>query len=288
MSSSTSSLGEGTVIGDRYKIVCEVAQGSSGTVYKALHLVLDQPVAIKVLSDKPKKDDTAFLRFQREAQAASALNHPNIVKIFDFGLSESGHPFLVMSYVEGRSLKQILDSDGKIDLKRALPIFMQICDALQLAHDNGIVYRDLKPDNIMLVEQGTEKDQIKLVDFGIAKRFNDAYQKKLTMDGQIFGAPGYLSPEQIMGQSLDARSDVYCMGCLMFKVLTGVEPIQGSTAAHVMENHLNKAPLNFNEACPTANIPIGVQFVVQKALKKSPRDRHQSMQELSNALESLQ
>lgn len=286
MSSSTS-LAEGTVIGDRYKILGEIAQGSSGIVYKAHHLVLDHPVAVKVLSDKPKKDDTAFLRFQREAQAASALNHPNIVKIFDFGLSEDGYPFLVMTYVEGRSLKQILDSDGKVELKRALPIFFQICDALSLAHENGIVYRDLKPDNIML-EERVGKDLVRLVDFGIAKRFNDAYQKKLTMDGQIFGAPGYLSPEQIMGQSLDARSDVYCMGCLMFKVLTGVEPIQGATAAHIMENHLNKSPLNFNEACPGVNIPIGVQFVVQKALKKSPRDRHQSMHELKSALESLQ
>jgi eukaryotic-like serine/threonine-protein kinase len=277
-------LAPGSILAGRYKVLSEIGRGKLGIVYKVQHAVLDRPVAVKVLFEEVKATDTAFLRFQREAETASSLNHPCVVKIFDFGIAEGRFPFLVMDYVEGKVLGNLLREQIKLSREKALPIFVQICDGMAHAHENGIIHRDLKPDNIFLVQKGVQHEFVQIVDFGIAKKLNDPKKRKLTAEGQVLGTPAFMSPEQIMGKDLDARSDIYSLGCLMYHVLTGRLPFPGANATEVMAHHLEQEPMNFSEACPGLRLPVGLQYVLRKSMKKEAKERHESMLQLKEEL----
>lgn len=286
MSLASSSL-VGTTIADRYLIEDEIGSGALGKVYKAKHQILDRHVAVKVLFEDVKGNENAYLRFQREAQTACALSHPNIVTVYDFGLQDNSFPFLVMDYLQGDDLKTVIKRDGRLPLPRALPILLQIADALAHAHSHGVLHRDIKPDNIILINNGPTRDFVKIVDFGIAKRLGPE-TKKLTMDGQVVGTPAYMSPEQILNSTnLDARSDIYTFGILIFNMVTGALPIQGKTSVDTMAGHISMEPLSLIAACPGANFPASLQSILTKTLKKYPEDRQQSMDELKNELEWL-
>lgn len=276
----------GTTLAGRYEIVTEIGRGALGIVYLARQRMVERPVAIKVLFESAKEDSPAFLRFQREAQSLSQLNHPNIVVVFDFGLSEQGFPFLAMDYLQGTNLRHLIVSRGALDPDRAVPIFIQIASAMAHAHSRDILHRDLKPDNVVLVANQETSDYVKLIDFGLAKRLDEGRKnlKKLTMEGQVLGTPAYMSPEQIMGNKLDQRSDIYSMGVLMFHALTGMLPIYGTNEVDTMQRHLTAPPADF----PDSAIPQGLQLVVRKALKKFPEERQQSMLALMKELEWYQ
>jgi len=275
----------GTVINDRYELIDEIGRGNLGIVYKARHKVLDRIVAVKVLFEQISENENGYLRFHRAVQAVSSLSHQNIVKVFDFGVTDVGYPFEVMDFVEGANLSDLLMEVKRLEVKRAAGIFVQICDAMDHAHEIGVIHRDLKPSNIILTNNVTFKDFVRIVDFGIAKRFNDTSKQKLTMEGQVIGTPAFMSPEQVMGKKLDGRSDIYALGCLMFTVLTGLPPISGESPAQTMAYHVTEEPLDFRRACPDSSIPATLQWVITKTLKKSPDERHQTMGELRQELQ---
>ncbi len=277
----------GCTIADRYLIEHEIGSGALGKVYRARHKVLDRPVAVKVLFEDLKGNENSFLRFQREAQAASSLNHPNIVTVFDFGLQDNSYPFLVMDYLEGDNLKDVILKCGRLPLPRAFPILIQIAEALAHAHSRGILHRDIKPDNIILLQTNVCKDLVKIVDFGIAKKINERKSEKLTMDGQVVGTPAFMSPEQILNAHLDARSDIYSFGVLAFNLVTGVLPIIGKTPVETMSGHVSNEPLSLVAACPGVSFPQSLQEILKKMLKKYPEDRHKSMDDVKLELEWL-
>lgn len=277
----------GTTLDDRYQIVAEIGRGALGVVYQAHHLKMEKTVAVKILFGEA--DETNFLRFQREAQAASSMSHPNIVTIYDFGISQNKTPYLVMDYIEGHNLKDLLARYGRLPIERSVKIFQQMASALDHAHTKGILHRDIKPENVVILQTSWNPEFVKLVDFGIAKYVNEpsSKTKKLTLDGQVLGTPAFMSPEQVLGDRLDASSDIYCFGVLMYNTLTGKYPIIGPTSAETMSRHITDPPLDFCESSPEIAIPFKLQRTIMKTLKKHPQDRPQTMRELLIELENF-
>ncbi len=279
----------GSIIEEKYEILEVLGGGGMGVVYKAKHLLMHRTVAIKMLLPEVVASEIALARFQQEAQAASSLSHPNILTVFDFGQTVDGKPYLVMDFLEGRSLSQILEDDGYLPLQRAVPIFIQICAGLAHAHQKGVIHRDLKPANIMLVDFEGVGDFVKIVDFGIAKLLprqdGEGKPMELTHTGQIFGSPLYMSPEQCRGISLDARSDIYSLGCVMYRIVAGESPFMGQDALEAMFKQVNENPHPFATCCPEFEIPEAFEAVVMKMLKKDPSERFQTMLEVRKALE---
>jgi len=277
----------GTIFADRYELVEIIGEGGMGKVYKAMHKFMKRFVAIKVVHMHLVSSAATMTRFQQEAEAVSRLNHINIVTVHDFGLVPK--PYLVMDYLDGDSLAEVLSDNGSLELARCLPIFAQVCAGLAHAHEHGVIHRDLKPSNIMVIDSGGQKDLVKIVDFGIAKlmlREMDE-SKHLTVTGEVFGSPLYMSPEQCRGRAMDARSDIYSLGCIMYRTLTGHQPILGSMLMECLYNHVNIAPRGFDDICPELKIPLAVEAIVMKCVEKEPENRFQSMQELKNAIEMI-
>jgi serine/threonine-protein kinase len=276
----------GKVFADKYEILEQVGTGGMGKVYKAKHLLMKRIVAIKVLLKELVSEAASLQRFQQEAEAASSLNHPHILTIFDFGVSQEALPYIVMDYLEGKSLAAIMQDKNGLEVDRAVGIFVQVCAGLAHAHSKGIVHRDLKPSNIMLITFDNQPDFVKIVDFGIAKLTmqSESESRHLTRTGQVFGSPLYMSPEQCRGGVLDARSDIYSMGCLMYKVLTGQPPIQGESLVDCLHKHCNTMPEPFNAVRPDLDLSAGLEQVIFKTLAKDPAHRYQSMKELREAL----
>jgi eukaryotic-like serine/threonine-protein kinase len=277
----------GTVFVDRYEIVCIIGEGGMGKVYRARHKLMKRLVAIKVVHPHLVSSAVTLTRFQQEAEAASCLNHPNIVAVHDFGLAPRA--YLVMDYLDGVSLADLLENDAHLSLERSLHIFVQICSGLAHAHQHGVVHRDLKPSNIMLIDVDGQTDFVKIVDFGIAKlMLRDMEESKhLTVTGEIFGSPLFMSPEQCRAKSLDGRSDIYSLGCIMYRTLTGIQPIVGLELMECLYNHVNTAPRPFSDNCPELNLPEALEMIVLKCMEKDQEKRFQSMQELKDALESF-
>jgi serine/threonine protein kinase len=247
------------------------------TVYKADDLQLNRTVAIKVLHERLIRDKSALFRFDREARAISALEHPNIVRIYSFDLVGS-KPYMVTEYLEGISLSELLRRKGPLRKEQAIPIFLQICDALSHAHAAGIIHRDLKPSNVMLV--GPEQT-VKVVDFGIASirgSSKDAMQK-LTQSSVVLGTPLYISPEQCRGEAADARSDLYSLGCLMYETLSGSPPFQASTALAVLQKHASE-PMPESELLNKS----GLRDAISSCLSKSADSRPNSAEVLKEML----
>lgn len=277
--------GVGTIIAGKYEVLSVIGGGAMGLVYKARHTLMKRIVAVKVLRPNMALDETTVSRFQKESEALSVLDHPNILKVFDFGLNEQGQPYLVTDYLEGDTLADILNKDERIEYKRAVELFKQVSSALSHAHKNGVIHRDMKPSNIMLVRDDEGNEVVKILDFGIAKVTDDAESStQLTKTGEVFGSPLYMSPEQCRGKKLDARSDIYSIGCVLYRSLSGAPPIIGQDLIECLYKHVNEDPAPFEEVLPGNDIPKALEALVMKCLMKDPALRFQSMNELRDAL----
>jgi serine/threonine protein kinase len=276
----------GKLFVERYQIIEPIGGGGMGKVYKAKHLLMNRLVAIKVLRKDVIATTDTLKRFRVEAQAASALSLPNILAVYDFGISADGQAYMVMDYLDGRGLNDILEKEGKLSVQRALPIFIQICQGLEHAHAKGIIHRDIKPGNIMIVKWEGQDDFVKIVDFGIAKLLNeDSDSINLTRTGEVFGSPLYMSPEQWKGHKLDFRTDIFSLGCIMYRALSGKTVFQTENAFDAMYKQVHEVPVPLCTLCP--DIPIELDQIVMKAIAKDADSRYQSMSDLKLALEQV-
>ncbi len=274
----------GQTLAEKYLIEELIKRGGMGAVYRGKHVMMDKTVAIKVLRPALAGDDVVVARFSREAKAASRISHPHAVSVTDFGESENGVVFLVMEYLDGRTLKEIIRSEGPLPLDRIREIVRQVSGALDAAHQQGVIHRDLKSDNIML-SQTNGGDWAKVLDFGIAKiqqpegvRDND-----ITAANLVIGTPQYMSPEQCSQSGpIDARSDVYSLGVIVFEMLTGRVPFTGDSPTVIMMRQVQDESPSVRDLRP--DLPVGVESLVKKALAKQPIDRFQTAGELYEAL----
>jgi serine/threonine protein kinase len=273
----------GSIIADRYHVLKKLGEGGMGTVYLAEHVKMGRKSAVKVMNPGTVDDTDAISRFNREASNASRINHPNVAAVYDFGETSEGMIYLAMEFVEGPSLTQVIKEGGPLPPARAAEIARQAAEALSVAHDMGIVHRDLKPDNIMLAKNRDGSDCVKVVDFGIAKAANNEAQK-VTRTGLVVGTPEYMSPEQLAGDKLDGRSDIYSLGLVAFAMMTGKLPFPGETAQESMIARLTDDPKRLDEMKPDVAWPSSVQLVMDKALARDAVDRYQSANQFGSDL----
>jgi eukaryotic-like serine/threonine-protein kinase len=275
----------GQTLAGKYKIEKLIKTGGMGSVYRGRHVLMDKTVAIKVLRPSLAGDDAVVARFSREAKAASKISHPHAVSVTDFGEAENGVVFLIMEYLDGRTLKEVIVKEGPLPLGRAVEIVRQVAGALDAAHGHGVIHRDLKSENIMLVSHNGD-EWAKVLDFGIAKILQpvgSAADAEITQANLVVGTPQYMSPEQCsQSGALDARSDVYSLGIIIHEMLTGRLPFTGESATVVMMKQVQDPPPSILSA--GSAIPVAVDKVIQRALAKQPIDRFQSAGELSAAL----
>ncbi|MCB9556380.1 MAG: protein kinase [Deltaproteobacteria bacterium] len=276
----------GMRLSDRFEITRLIGQGGMGTVYEAHHTVLPRRFAIKVLRTELASDADFIERLRREAIAAARVEHPNVVQIIDFGRSQDDMVYMVMEYLEGTPLDEVLTHTPRLPLNRVIPLLLQIADALDVAHREEVVHRDLKPENILLTTVRGQNDVVKVLDFGIAKvRAADA-ANELTVEGQVFGTAEYMSPEQATGESVDGRSDIYALGCLANEMITGDPPFLG-TPMEVMRAHVHKDPPTPSTLVRDHQFPPAVDALLLRCLAKKPEDRYQSAAELRRDLIKL-
>ena len=262
----------GKVLADRFEILSRIGEGGTGVVYKAKQITVDRTVAIKVLGAHVSSDPQWVKRFHNEARAAARLDHPNTVRMIDFGETKEGLLFIAMEYLHGRPLSDEISRLGKVPPQRALRIISQVCQSLQEAHTQGIIHRDIKPDNVFLVEMKGSGDFVKVLDFSVAKM--DTPDAQLTRAGTVFGTPAYMSPEQARGVKLSPHSDVYACGIVLYEMLTGRPPFEAALPMEVVMMHLRQKP------APLVGFQEPLVRVVMKALEKTPDRRQQSADEL--------
>lgn len=276
----------GKTIAGRYEILQKLGEGGMGVVYKAMQTSVERIVALKILHPHMTGNEEALKRFQREAKTTSKLRQANAIHIYDFGV-EGSLSFLVMEYIEGESLDDVIRKSGALELPRVANIVRQVCYALAEAHDLGIVHRDLKPSNIYLSRKRDGSEEVKVLDFGIAKVLGEQQgMTRLTQTGMIIGTPQYMSPEQVEGLPLDHRSDVYSLGIIMYELLTGETPFQADTPFKLLMKHVKEKPVPPRKFRPNIAIPEAVEKIVLKALEKDPAKRFQSISELQQSLEA--
>ncbi len=273
------------VVADRYRIVELIGRGGMGVVYRVEHTRIGKQMAMKLLHGELARDKEVIRRFRREAEAVSKLDHPNTVQVFDFGRSE-GMTYLIMELLSGKDLGAILTTDGAMGFSRMARIAVQICGSAQQAHERGIVHRDLKPENVRILSDRSEPDFVKVLDFGLAKLRESEEQARasITREGFLVGTPYYMAPEHIRGDSVDARSDVYALGALMYKSVTGVPPFWATSPVAVLTKHLNDPIVPPSVRAPQKDVPEAADRIIVRTLQKDPRDRYQSMRELREAL----
>ncbi len=270
----------GTTLSGKYRIDARLNEGGMGTVYRGTHVLMDKTVAIKVLRPSLAADEKIVARFSREARAASRISHPNALSVTDFGEDETGHVFLVMEYLSGKTLKHVIREEGPLPLARVVDIARQVGDALHAAHEQGVVHRDLKSDNIMLLDTMTG-DYAKVLDFGIAKinEPDGVIDTNLTAPNLVIGTPQYMSPEQCSQDGeIDARSDIYSFGVILYEMLVGHVPFSGDSPTMVMMKHLQEPVPSVLEE--RSDLPASVARVVARAMAKVPRNRYQNVAEL--------
>ena len=275
----------GTVFADRYRIISKLGEGGMGVVYLAEHVIIEKRVALKVLSEDFARKADLVQRFMQEAKAASRIGHENIVDITDFGETPSGSVFFAMEFLDGKDLANHIRDGGQMQFQRARVIVTQICRALGAAHAKGIIHRDMKPENIFLIEREGRADFVKILDFGIAKMSaldSDGGGARLTRTGMIFGTPEYMSPEQARGDRPDHRVDIYAVGCILYEMLTGDVPFRAETFMGVLTKHMFETAEPISKRAP--NVPADVEAVVMRALAKDREQRFQTMKEMSLAL----
>ncbi|PWT96208.1 MAG: hypothetical protein C5B55_00285 [Blastocatellia bacterium] len=270
----------GQTLAGKYRVDAKLSEGGMGAVYRGTHVLMDKTVAIKVLRPSLAADEKIVARFSREARAASRISHPNALSVTDFGEDENGIVFLVMEFLNGKTLKQVIREEGPMQLGRAVDILRQVGDALQAAHAQGVVHRDLKSDNIMLITTAVG-EHAKVLDFGIAK-INEAdgeVDAGLTAPNLVIGTPQYMSPEQCsQSQEIDARSDIYSFGVILFEMLVGHLPFTGESPTIVMLKHLQDPIPSLLEE--RKDIPPAIERVVTRAMAKVPANRYQTIREL--------
>lgn len=265
----------GHTLDGKYRLEERLGIGGMGTVYRARHLLIDRPVAVKVLNQRFVEDEAARTRFRREARAAGRLQHTNAVTVTDFGESHGGYVYLVMELLEGRTLREVLAKEAPLDAARAVSLMMQISAAVAAAHEAGIIHRDLKPANIFIVQRAEVPAVVKVLDFGIAKLAAEAFEEEdhltLTQVGAMMGTPRYMSPEQCDGAELTPAADVYSMGVILYEMLAGTVPFSGTTPLAIALKHMSEMPRSPREFVPS--IPPALEEVVLHALEKLPQDR---------------
>ena len=271
-----------------YHIIKKLGEGGMGAVYLGEHVKMGRKSAIKVMTQALAHDNDAIARFNREAANAARINHVNVCAIYDFGETPDGTIFLAMEYIEGEALTDLIRREGPLDLKRAGAILEQTGNALQAAHELGIVHRDLKPDNIMIAKSRDGSDVVKVVDFGIAKAMGTEEGQNVTRTGLVVGTPEYMSPEQLSGDKLDGRSDVYSLALVFFRMITGTLPFRADSAQEVMIKRLTDDPMRLNEALQGVSFPPKLQVVMDRAMGRMPADRYTSADEFArDAVEAI-
>lgn len=268
---------KGQKINDRYQIIKSIGEGGMANVYLAYDTILDRDVAVKVLRGDLANDEKFVRRFQREALNASSLSHPNIVEVYDVG-DDNGQYFIVMEYIEGKNLKDLLKKRGKLTVSEVVDIMSQIADGLSVAHDSYIIHRDIKPQNIMILENGL----IKITDFGIAMALNAT---QLTQTNSVMGSVHYLPPEQASGKGSTLKSDIYSMGILMYELLTGKLPYRGDNAVEIALKHLKEPLPSIKDEID--DIPQSVENVILKSAAKNPKNRYNDAREMYEDLKTV-
>jgi serine/threonine-protein kinase len=265
----------GRTLDEKYRLDERLGTGGMGTVYRATHLLIDRPVAIKLLNPRYVEDEEAQLRFRREARAAGRIQHTNAVTVTDFGRTTDGFVYIVMELLEGRTLRDVLAHDAPLDTARSVSMMLQISAAVGAAHEAGVIHRDMKPANIFVVQRKDAPPYIKVLDFGIAKLAADALDdddtNTLTQVGAMIGTPRYMSPEQCDGAKLTPASDVYSLGIILYEMLTGTTPFNGTSPIAIAIKHSQTPPRSPREF--VATIPPALEEVVLHALEKRPEDR---------------
>ena len=280
----------GQTIGDQFVILERIGSGGMGVVYKADQTDMRRPVAIKILHPRHVEREDLVSRFRREARAMSHLSHPNTARVFLYGQLDDGACYFVMEYLAGSNLAQEVRAHGPMEPLRAARIMAQVCGALQEAHTAGIVHRDLKPENIFLTVQGGLKDYPKVLDFGLAKlseRFMRPGSMMVTKEGMVFGTPEFMSPEQARGELLDARSDIYSLGVVLYELVTGKLPFDAKQPLEYIHKHVKAPPIPVSDRVPERDFPLGLWPVLQRCLEKTKERRFQSAAQLAQALTEL-
>lgn len=265
----------GHVLDEKYRLDERLGIGGMGTVYRARHLLIDRPVAVKVLNQRFVEDEAARTRFRREARAAGRLQHPNAVTVTDFGQSPDGYVYIVMELLEGRTLRDVLAKEAPLDPARAVALMLQISAAVAAAHEAGIIHRDLKPANIFIVQRAEVPAVVKVLDFGIAKLALESLDEDepmtLTQIGAMIGTPRYMSPEQCDGAELTPAADVYSLGVILYEMLTGTVPFSGTSPLAIAMKHTSEIPRSPRDFVST--IPPALEAVVLHTLEKLPHNR---------------
>ncbi|MEZ4375019.1 MAG: serine/threonine-protein kinase [Polyangiaceae bacterium] len=272
----------GMVIAERYRIVAPIGRGGMGVVYRVEHVRIGKLMALKLLTGELTSDSELVGRFKREALMVSKLSHPNTVQVFDFGTSD-GLTYLAMEYLDGRDLGRLIEDSGRLDPVRVARLTIQICSSLAEAHGQGMIHRDLKPENIIVLET-REGEIVKVLDFGLAKLRESSEMLEVTSRGAIVGTPYYMSPEQVRGEAVDQRSDIYSLGALMYKALTGKPVFDAATPVGVLTKHLTDDAQAPSQRFPELSIPDGMNRIVMRLLSKDPAQRFQSVTDLQAAL----
>jgi len=270
-----------TTLTQKYELVGRLGAGGMSVVFKARHKHLSRMVAVKLLNGEAFRNAGVQKRFLQEAQITSNMSHPSIVTVYDFGINMDGQPYIVMDFVDGPTLAQLLERGGPIPEREAIRIFSQVASALAYAHSKGVVHRDIKPGNVMVSFQPGEFT-VKILDFGLAQidHKDDVEAQKITQAGCALGSPLYMSPEQCQGHSVDSRSDVYSFGCLMYEVLKGRPPFRGATAIDTMRQHVNERVPTLEDVVSSEKL----RYLINKCLAKSPTERFATAQDLSQEL----
>jgi len=283
-------LEPGLIVLEKFRIIDLLGQGGMGSVYRVEHLLMGRQFALKCLN-KFQEADASWRRFQNEARAAHLLDHPNLLKVFEFGLLPGGQPFFLMELVEGQTLADEITKLGQLPVDRAVRIFIQVAFAISYAHECKVIHRDIKPSNIMVTRKSEDDTElVKILDFGIAKLtgVDEFNQQTLTKTGEIFGSPLYMSPEQCTGVSVDQRSDLYALGCVFYETLTSAPPFIGESALSTMMKHQTEKPLSLKEASLGRHYPQMLENIVAKLLEKDPANRYQTANALAKDLIKLE
>lgn len=274
------------VLNNRYELVECVGKGAMGFVYRAIDLTNGDIVALKIMRPELAQNELAVKRLMREVAVVSTLSNSHLGQVHGYGQEKDGAPYLVMEFVEGQNLAEIIQAEGKLKMARALDIFIQICSGLMCAHTNGIIHRDLKPSNVIIQSKQSGQDRAAIVDFGFARLLSDAAETvRLTQQGEAFGSPAYMSPEQCLGEELDVRSDIYSLGCLMYETLTGTPPLVGENVLSTVAKQVRETPIPMRSHNPT--LPEAIDDLVMKCLSKEPVLRYQKASDLRIDLEKI-